>query len=103
METITANDTEVRECLDIDDIDTEDTSEDLGKEEQKSRFIHLRAKGYSYARIAKELKVSTSTLTNWNQELQEEVSQARAIVNGRVKTSHQCAGQNRPLTPFLIH
>ena len=24
-------------------------------------------------------------------------------VNGRVKTSHQCAGQNRPLTPFLIY
>lgn len=79
METATMNDIEVCEDLDIDDIDTEDMAEDLGKEEQKSRFIHLRAKEYSYARIAKELKVSTSTLTNWNQELQEEVSQARAM------------------------
>ena len=79
METATINDIEVCEDLDIDDIDTEDMAEDLGKEEQKSRFIHLRAKEYSYARIAKELKVSTSTLTNWNQELQEEVSQARAM------------------------
>ena len=79
METATMNDIEVCEDLDIDDIDTEDMAEDLGKEEQKSRFIHLRAKEYSYARIAKELKVSTSTLTNWNQELQEEVSQAKAM------------------------
>ena len=58
-----------------DDIDS---TELPGKEEQKSRFIHLRAKGHSYARIAKELKVSTSTLTNWNQELQEHIAQAKA-------------------------
>lgn len=79
METATMNDVEDCEDLDIEDNDNEDTDDDLGKEEQKSRFIHLRAKGYSYARIAKELKVSTSTLTNWNQELQQEVSQARAM------------------------
>jgi hypothetical protein len=79
METATMNNVEVCESLDPEEIDTEDTVGDLGKEEQKSRFIHLRAKGYSYARIAKELKVSTSTLTNWNQELQEQVSQARAM------------------------
>ena len=39
----------------------------------------MRAKGLSYAKIAKELKVSTSTLTNWNQELQEEIAQAKAM------------------------
>jgi transposase len=59
--------------------ETENKTEDLGKEEQKSRFIHLRAKGYSYTKIAKELKVSTSTLTNWNQELQKEIAQAKAM------------------------
>ena len=59
--------------------DVEDVPEDLGKEEQKSRFILLRAKGLSYAKIAKDLKVSTSTLTNWNQELQEEIAQAKAV------------------------
>lgn len=79
MGTATMNDVEDCESLDIEDIDNEDTADDLGKEEQKSSFIHLRAKGYSYARIAKELKVSTSTLSNWNQELQQEVSQARAM------------------------
>jgi transposase len=57
----------------------ENETDDLGKEEQKSRFILLRAKGLSYAKIAKELKVSTSTLTNWNQELLEEVAQAKSM------------------------
>lgn len=54
-------------------------TDDLGKEEQKRRFIHLRAKGHSYAKIAKELKVSTSTLSNWNQELLEEIAQAKVV------------------------
>ncbi|MHC4329980.1 MAG: helix-turn-helix domain-containing protein [Planctomycetota bacterium] len=53
--------------------------EELGREQKKSQFVQLRAKGLSYAKIAKELKVSTSTLTNWNQELQEEIAQAKAM------------------------
>ncbi len=56
-----------------------DNTNELGKGEQKSRFIHLRAKGLSYAKIANELKVSTSTLTNWNQELHKEIAQAKAM------------------------
>jgi transcriptional regulator with XRE-family HTH domain len=60
-------------------VTTEIETDDLGKEEQKSRFILLRAKGLSYAKIAKELKVSTSTLTNWNQELLEEIAQAKSM------------------------
>ena len=60
-------------------VDVENETDDLGKEEQKSRFIHLRAKGYSYTKIAKELKVSTSTLSNWNQELLEEIAQAKVV------------------------
>ena len=75
MQTVTIDDTDTEEG---NAIDVENETDDLGKEEQKSRFIHLRAKGYSYARIAKELKVSTSTLTNWNQELQEHIAQAKA-------------------------
>jgi hypothetical protein len=53
--------------------------EDLGREQKKSQFVQLRAKGLSYAKIAKELRVSTGTLTNWNQELQEEIAQAKAM------------------------
>jgi transposase len=76
MQTTTLKDVDVHEDVNIDN---ENNTDGLGKEEQKSRFIHLRAKGYSYVKIAKELKVSTSTLTNWNQELQEEIAQAKAM------------------------
>lgn len=51
----------------------------LGKEEQKRRFIELRAKGHGYARIAKELSVSKSTLTNWNAELEAEIVRAKTV------------------------
>jgi len=76
MQTVTINDIDTQEG---NPIDVENETGDLGKEEQKSRFIHLRAKGLSYAKIAKELKVSTSTLTNWNQELLEEIAQVKAV------------------------
>jgi transposase len=75
MQTAIMNDVDVPDGITSK---TENESDELGKEEQKSRFIHLRAKGLSYAKIAKELKVSTSTLTNWNQELLEEIAKAKA-------------------------
>jgi transposase-like protein len=57
----------------------ENETDDLGKEEQKSRFIYLRAKGHSYARIAKELGVSKGTLVNWNTELEAEIALGRSV------------------------
>jgi transposase len=71
----------------IDDIDTEESNpievnnetDDLGKEEQKNKFIHLRAKGNSFAKIAKELKVSKGTLSNWSQELEDLIAEAKAM------------------------
>ncbi|MFC1634524.1 helix-turn-helix domain-containing protein [Planctomycetota bacterium] len=59
--------------------DVADMPDELGKEEQKSRFILLRAKGYSYARISKELGVSKGTLVNWNAEMEAEISRARSV------------------------
>lgn len=53
--------------------------EDHGREQKKSQFVQLRAKGLSYAKIAKQLKVAKSTLSNWSQELQEEIAQAKAM------------------------
>ena len=76
MQTETANDVDVPEGIDTE---TEDETDDLGKEEQKSRFIHLRAKGHSYTRIAKELGVSKGTLVNWSTELEAEIAQARSV------------------------
>ena len=58
---------------------TESKTDDLGKEEQKSRFIILRAKGYSFAKIAKELSVAKSTLSNWSHEFEQEIAQTKAM------------------------
>lgn len=76
MQTVTIDDIDTQEG---DPIDIANETDDLGKEELKSRFIHLRAKGLSYSKIAQELKVSTSTLSNWNQELLYEIAQAKAM------------------------
>jgi transposase len=58
---------------------TELAREEPGRLEQKSQFIELRAKGWSYTRIAKKLKVAKSTLSNWSQELEGEIASLRAM------------------------
>ena len=59
--------------------ETESETGDLGKAEQKSRFVLLRAKGNSYSRIAEELGVSKGTLVNWNTEMEAEIAHARSV------------------------
>lgn len=51
----------------------------LGREELKAQFVALRAKGLSYRKIAKRLKVSKSTLANWSRELEAEIASSRAM------------------------
>ena len=46
---------------------------------QKEKFIELRAKGWSFDKIAKALKKSKPALINWNKELKEEVANRRAL------------------------
>jgi len=53
--------------------------DDPGRMELKSQFIDLRAKGYSYQKIARRLKVSKSTLANWSTELEGEIASLRAM------------------------
>lgn len=50
-----------------------------GREELKSQFIELRAKGLSYQKISRRLKVSKSTLANWSAELEGEIASLRAM------------------------
>lgn len=45
----------------------------------KETFIELRAKGFSFHNIAKELKISKQTLIDWSKELQEEIANRKAI------------------------
>ena len=44
--------------------------------EQKEQFIQLRARGYSFDKIAEELNISKNTLLGWSGELYEEVQEA---------------------------
>lgn len=45
----------------------------------KQRFIELRAKGYSFDKIAKELGKAKQTLIDWSKELEEEIANLKAV------------------------
>ena len=47
--------------------------------DQKERFIELRAKGWSFDRIAKELGRAKQTLIDWSKELEEEIANHKAL------------------------
>lgn len=52
---------------------------DMHTVDTKSRFIELRAKGWSLARIAKTIEVSQRTLVDWNQQHRAELQALRAV------------------------
>ncbi len=52
---------------------------DEGKVELQNRFIMLKAKGFSYTKIANELHLSKGTLTSWNRELESEIAEFRGL------------------------
>jgi hypothetical protein len=45
----------------------------------KERFMELRAQGLPLVKIADEIKVSKTTLINWNNEFREEIDNLRAV------------------------
>ena len=45
----------------------------------RDRFIELRAQGYSFEKIAKELGKAKQTLIDWSKDLQEEIANRRAL------------------------
>ena len=44
----------------------------------KEKFIELRAKGWSFDKIAKELGKSKQTLIDWSKDLQDEIANRKA-------------------------
>ena len=48
-------------------------------QETKSKFVELRAKGWSFDRIANELNVSKPTLIHWGKELELDIRNLKAI------------------------
>jgi hypothetical protein len=47
--------------------------------EIKEKFIELRAQGYSFDKIAKELGKAKQTLVDWSRELQDEIANRKAL------------------------
>ncbi|MGA3015003.1 MAG: hypothetical protein ABSD71_13325, partial [Bacteroidales bacterium] len=57
----------------------------LSKDKQE-KFIELRAKGYSFDRIVKEIEVSKPTLIKWQTEFQNEIKNFEyAIYQGLIE------------------
>ena len=40
----------------------------------KEKFIQLRAKGLSFDKIAKQIKISKPTLLKWSEEFEKEIN-----------------------------
>ena len=53
--------------------------ESLGKADLKAQFVELRARGHSYSRIAKRLKVAKGTLANWSREMEADIASLKAM------------------------
>ena len=47
--------------------------------ETKNKFIELRAKGYSFDKIAKELGIAKQTLIDWSKELKNQIANLKAF------------------------
>lgn len=73
----------------------EDGTESLGKTEAKNRFVELRAKGWTYRRIAEELNKSKSTVASWGQELDAEIVSARAMELEGLQEEYGCVKEAR--------
>lgn len=52
---------------------------EITHETEKGRFIVLRAQGYSFDKIARELGRSRQTLVNWDRSFKEEIANLRAV------------------------
>lgn len=63
--------------------------------EVKERFIQLRAKGWSFEKIAKEMDKAKQTLINWSKELQEEIANRKALELESLYESYYLLKENR--------
>lgn len=63
--------------------------------ELKERFIELRAKGWSFDKIAKEIGKAKQTLIDWSKELQEEIANRKALELEALYESYYLLKENR--------
>ena len=63
--------------------------------ETKERFIELRAKGWSFDKIAKEIGMAKQTLIDWSKELQDEIANRKALELEALYESYYLLKENR--------
>ena len=63
--------------------------------ETKERFIELRAKGWSFDKIAKEIGKAKQTLIDWSKELQDEIANRKALELEALYESYYLMRENR--------
>jgi restriction endonuclease Mrr len=61
----------------------------------KKRFVELRAKGWSFDKIAKELGKAKQTLIDWSKELELEIANLKAIELESLYESYYLLKENR--------
>ena len=61
----------------------------------REKFVELRAYGWSFDRIAKELKVSKQTLISWSRELTLEIRNRRVIEYEALLEQHAMTREKR--------
>jgi hypothetical protein len=63
--------------------------------ETKEVFIELRAKGWSFDKIAKEIGKAKQTLIDWSKELQDEIANRKALELEALYESYYLLKENR--------
>lgn len=63
--------------------------------ELRERFIELRAKGWSFDKIAKETGKAKQTLIDWSKELQDEIANRKALELEALYESYYLMRENR--------
>lgn len=63
--------------------------------EEKEKFIELRARGYSFDRIAEETGTSKNTLLKWSKECSSELEQAQYFELQSLLSQYEVMRRNR--------
>lgn len=63
--------------------------------ETRHRFIELRAKGYSYDKIATELQVNKHTLLDWSRQFEQDIANYRAVELEQLFDSYMLIKEHR--------
>lgn len=61
----------------------------------KEKFIELRAKGWSFDKIAKELGKAKQTLIDWSKELEDEIANLKALELEALYEKHYLLKESR--------